>query len=437
VSGPRAAPRVLPGVAALGAVALANLVVWAAARPPGQPGARYLGEALAAEAVLLFSCSLLLVSILGPVERAFGGIDRGVLWHRHTAVAGTVLLIPHVALVTATALPGVAPIGSALGDVALFGIVVLVVWALAPGLRAARRNGIVRRLARVTFERWLTAHRLTGLFVAAAVAHGAIVDPVLHRSAVLLVAFLVSGGPGLAAYAYRELLPSRAVPSHPYRVAAVRRPSETALEVDLDPVAEPLSFVAGQFVLVAFGGHGAWQPHPFSVTSPPGRPRLELAIKAAGGYTIAIHDRLRPGAAAKVDGPFGAFDFRTGGRRQVWVAGGIGIAPFVAWTRGLGHGDGDDRDIDLYYSVAHAGDAIYRDEIDAAAARCPSFRPHLHVSEDGGLLDARDVLAGIADPASAWVYLCGPPAMMKSFEQGLRRSGVPGSQIRWERFSVR
>jgi predicted ferric reductase len=395
---------------------------------------QYAGELFGALAVVLFSCSLVLVSLPGAAGRALGGLDRAVVWHRHTAVAGTLLLVPHVALVGATSLH-VPAVGSALGDLALLGIVVLVVWALAPGLRAARHRGIVRRMARTTFEKWLTAHRLTGLFVAAAVAHAAIVDPVLHRSPVLLVAFLLVGGAGVAAYAWRELFPARAVPAHDYRVGAVRRLGPTELEVELDPVAEPLPFVPGQFVVVAFGGVDGWEPHPFSVAGPPSDGRLLLAIKAAGDYTAALADRLQVGAAARVQGPFGGFDYHTGGHRQVWVAGGIGIAPFASWVGAI---DGDfDRDVDLYYSVARPEDAIYRDDIEATAAHVPALRPHVHVSDEQGRLDARDVLHGVSDPARAWVYLCGPPAMMRAFEQGLREAGVPRSQIRWERFSIR
>ena len=46
--------------------------------------------------------------------------------------------------------------------------------ALAPSLRAAaprRWSRLVRHLARFSHERWLTGHRLTGLFVAAAMVH--------------------------------------------------------------------------------------------------------------------------------------------------------------------------------------------------------------------------------------------------------------------------
>ena len=44
---------------------------------------------------------------------------------------------------------------------------------------AARWSRLIRWLGQISHERWLTGHRLTGLFVAAAVVHGAVVDPVL------------------------------------------------------------------------------------------------------------------------------------------------------------------------------------------------------------------------------------------------------------------
>jgi predicted ferric reductase len=150
--------------------------------------------------VLLLSCPLVLATLLPLIESAFGGLDKVVVWHRRAAVAGVLLLIPHVALVMSPADPNATSLGSGLGVVALLGIAALALWALAPSLRAARWPGPVRRLAPASYERWLTAHRLTGLFVAAAVVHGAIVDPVLHRSTLLRLLFLVVDGIGVAAY---------------------------------------------------------------------------------------------------------------------------------------------------------------------------------------------------------------------------------------------
>ena len=222
------------GVVALVMVAVAYPVLWVLARPGGQPLGRFLGELCGAEAVLLFSCSLVLATLLAPIERAFGGLDRVAVWHRRAAVAGVLLLIPHVALVSSAPDRYATSLGHALGDIALIGLLVLAVWALAPSLRAARWPGPIQRMARATYERWLTGHRLTGLFVIVAVVHGAIVDPVLRDSVLLRVAFLIVGAAGTIAYLYRELLARYVVPIYDYTVADVRRPNKTTLEVDSD-----------------------------------------------------------------------------------------------------------------------------------------------------------------------------------------------------------
>jgi predicted ferric reductase len=266
-SAQRTASSGVPGVAALGVVAAANIALWLAERPAGQPDGRFLGELCGAEAVLLFSCSLVLATLLPFIERWFGGLDRVAVWHRRVAVAGMVLLVPHLALVTSSPDPYSTTLGHGLGDVALAGLLVLVAWALAPRLRSARLPGPIRALARTTHERWLSAHRLTGLFVAAAVAHGAVVDPVLRHSTALRVTFLVVGGTGVAAYLYRELLARYVVPIYDYTVGSVRALNAATTEIWLDPMRRTLSFAPGQFVFLAFGGPAGWRRHPFSISS--------------------------------------------------------------------------------------------------------------------------------------------------------------------------
>jgi predicted ferric reductase len=162
-------------------------------------------------------------------------------------------------------------------------------------------------MARASYERWLTGHRLTGLFVAIAVVHGAMVDPVLRHSVLLRVAFLIVGAVGVIAYAYRELLARYVVPIYDYTVADVRRPNKTMLEVTLTRVRRRLAFAPGQFVFLALGGSSGWQRHPFSVSSAPSDPGLELTIKASGDYTRDLYAELRPGIPAKLAGPFGGF----------------------------------------------------------------------------------------------------------------------------------
>ncbi len=156
------------GPAALGTIAVGYLALWLVARPSGEPAGRFVGELSGAEAVLLMCCALVLATLVPFIERAFGGLDRVAVWHRRAATVGFLLLVPHVAFITSSPDPYETTLGHALGDLALAGLLLLVLWALAPRLRAARWPGPIRALARTSHEGWLNAHRLTGLFVAVA-----------------------------------------------------------------------------------------------------------------------------------------------------------------------------------------------------------------------------------------------------------------------------
>src|SRR5437764_14459137 len=100
-------------------LALTNVVLWVLVRPPGVPGTMYLGEIFATTAIVLLSCSLVLATRSPLLERFFGGLDRMYLWHRWSAVAGVVLLLPHSALVTGSPDPNLHDVGIVLGHAAL------------------------------------------------------------------------------------------------------------------------------------------------------------------------------------------------------------------------------------------------------------------------------------------------------------------------------
>ena len=105
-------------------------------------------------------------------------------------------------------------------------------WALAPRLRHVKGR-LIAKMASSTYERWRIGHRLTGLFVAIAIVHAALVDPVLHESNTLLAAVLLAGGVGVAAYLYRELLAKRVTPVYHYVVQDANHLSQDTLEVVL------------------------------------------------------------------------------------------------------------------------------------------------------------------------------------------------------------
>ena len=97
--------------------------------PRGESTASYLGQLLGAESILLLSIGLVLISMLPWVEEWFDGIDRAAIWHRRVAIAGLVLLAPHVLLASS---PDGTALGGPLGVIGAIGLVALALWAILP-----------------------------------------------------------------------------------------------------------------------------------------------------------------------------------------------------------------------------------------------------------------------------------------------------------------
>jgi predicted ferric reductase len=65
------------------------------------------------------------------------------------------------------------------------------------------------------------------------------------------------------------------------------------------------------------------------------------------------------------------------------------------------------------------------------------MRPTIVETEREGLLTAEKVANGNARARDVWVYMCGPPPMMRSLAKGFRALGIPASRVRWEQFDIR
>ena len=423
----------------------AQAVLWTVARPRGQSASSYLGQLVGAEAVLLLSIGLVLISTLPLVEAYFDGIDRAAIWHRRVAITGLLLLAPHIALAAG---PGSAA-GGPLAAISALGLVGLASWAILPrwqsvvprplrGLVLAARDAPLIRDARRVFggyERWRALHRTTGVFVAAGFAHGLLDGTPFADAPVLRWSYLAIGGVGLAFYAYRELLAHHFGSLHDYQVAAVRQVDAGLAEIELRPLGRALEFAPGQFAMVYIEAKDGWHRHPFTIASAPHEHRVRVTVKALGDYTASLPELVEPGMPAVIGGPHGRFVHWRGTDRQIWIAGGVGIAPFLSWLRALESHPLPGR-VDLFYSAG--GEAPFADELRSIAATQPALRLHLiDTSAEGRLTPDRVLALAGDDPRAMSVFMCGPSSMLRTFHTALRRAGVPARQVHREYFDWR
>jgi predicted ferric reductase len=158
------------------------------------------------------------------------------------------------------------------------------------------------------------------------------------------------------------------------------------------------------------------------------------APQALGDYASRLQELIEPGMPAVIGGPHGRFSHWRGTDRQVWIAGGVGVAPFLSWLRAL---DGDlPHRVDFFYTAE--GEPAFAAEIREIADRHGSLHAHLvDTSIDGRLTVERVLAAAEGDPRTLSVFMCGPGGMLRSFQTDLRLAGVPARRIHREHFDWR
>ena len=130
------------------------------------------------------------------------------------------------------------------------------------------------------------------------------------------------------------------------------------------------------------------------------------------------------------------FDYKTGGSKQIWVAGGIGLTPFLSFIRDM---DGNlNHDIDFYYTVRHRDEALFYNELVAMAQQNPRLKLHIRFSASGGSLTVDEIVRDAGGNVDGYhLYICGPYPMIQAFKKKFLTLGVPANHIHFEEFNFR
>jgi len=184
--------------------------------------------------------------------------------------------------------------------------------------------------------------------------------------------------------------------------------------------------------------------HAFSVVSAPNENRLTIATRMRGSPFKQAMASLPVGASVELDGPFGTLTLHNDRTRPaVFIAGGIGITPFVSILRQAAT-DPSARSLTLLSSNHRPEDAAFLAELQALEGRMTNFQfiatmtqiSHSKQAWSGmtGQIDA-DMLTGIgARLPSPIYYLAGPPKFVEAMQNLLNGTGVDDDDMRSEGF---
>lgn len=291
---------------------------------------------------------------------------------------------------------------------------------------------------RFPYRPWRLLHKAMPVLYLMLVFHTVTLMPLSYWSGPtgLLQAVLLAAGTAAAVISLAQRIGRRR--QHEGRVDSVTQRGDV-LEVVCDPGAGWKGHRAGQFAFVTFDRlEGA---HPFTIASAPepGSRLITFQIKALGDYTRKLSRRLSAGQAVTVEGPYGRLDWRHGRKdaEQVWVAGGIGVTPFLAWLESMQHAPAT-VPVTMHYCVRNAATDPFVERMTQLCAELPNVTLHVHDASRAELLDAEKVLAARGPRKGKMdVWFCGPAGFAQSLNDGLRSVVGRGLRMHREAFDMR
>lgn len=182
----------------------------------------------------------------------------------------------------------------------------------------------------------------------------------------------------------------------------------------------------------------------FSIVSAPHEAELVVATRMRDTAFKRVLKGMPAGGRVSLRGPAGKFTLDGADvRPAVFLAGGIGITPFVSMLRGAAQ-TRLARDLWLFYSNRRPEDAAFLDELAALPkrhSRChfvgtmvemeKSSRPW---SGEKGFLDRAMLERHLKSLAGNVYYIAGPPGLVEAMRKMLTDAGVAQDAIRTDEF---
>jgi len=182
----------------------------------------------------------------------------------------------------------------------------------------------------------------------------------------------------------------------------------------------------------------------FTIASAPHEPELMIATRMRDSAFKRVLKSAALGAPLRIDGPSGVMVLhKDAARPAVFLAGGIGVTPFLAMARHAAK-DRLPHHITLFYSNRRPEDAAFFEELRALERSNPNYRLIATMAEaeksaqpwqgETGFIRHDMLKHYLTDLTEPVYYFAGPPAMTATMQSMLEDIGVNENDMRSEAF---
>lgn len=166
---------------------------------------------------------------------------------------------------------------------------------------------------------------------------------------------------------------------------------------------------------------------------PAERNRYLIAVlreSASRGGSIVMHEEVQEGQLIRVSEPINHFPLVAGVRRNLLVAGGIGVTPILAMAMHLARAGAA---FEMHYCTRSLERTAFLGRI-----RRSTFASRVHLHLDDGTPEQRLDVAKVLDASGAetHLYVCGPRGFMNFVLNASRARGWPESRLHFEFFAA-
>ncbi|MCA1775097.1 MAG: PDR/VanB family oxidoreductase [Loktanella sp.] len=188
-------------------------------------------------------------------------------------------------------------------------------------------------------------------------------------------------------------------------------------------------FSAGAHTVVEMNDDGRTRLNPYSLMSDPAdTSTYAISVRRddqGRGGSLYLHTHVGVGDRLTLSYPVNLFPLDLRGRKHVFLAGGIGITPFMAM---IAHLDRMGGAWELHYACRSKALGTYAEDLMQAHPT----RAHVYYDDQNQRIALEDLLDG--QPLGTHVYVCGPKGMIDWVHTTAAAHGWPDENVHSEEF---
>ena len=361
------------------------------------------------------------------LDYLFDGLDKSYIYHKYLSISALILVIIHnITIGIGKDSERAAGIRAPRDPYAMYGsfsmylfIILILIAILAKKLN---------------YERWKMIHKFMFIPYAFGIYHyyGSATYAVFSMEPYSIWLDVINCI-GVISVLYSIFLYEKTSFKYKFKVKRLEIVANGTLEITGSALGKDMEFKPGQFAfLKSLDKDNKFVSHPFTISEAHKKGEIQFTIKDLGDHTRALFDTLKVGDEFAVSGPHGKFNYKTGIKNQIWIAGGIGITPFRSFAQ-----DNIPKDfsIDFFYAYNNEEEGAYVDELQTL--NHDNLRLHLFNSKEKGFLSVEEICKYVNTKESIDVYFCGPKPMRDNLRKQFKNSNLNVENFHYEHFQFK